>query len=76
MGLTKEQEEFYRQTLESAREQILKIQKQMEEEVEAFKKKMAELQKQKEALRQIYDGAAAILGVPNEFEEEEGEEGE
>ncbi len=73
MALTKEQEEFYRQTLESAKREILRIEKQIEEEVAAFKKRMEELQRQKEALRQIYDGAAAILGVPNEFEQEEEE---
>ncbi len=71
MALPKEQESFYKQALENAKKEIQRIEEEMEKEVAAFKAKMAELQKHKEAVRQIYDGAAAILGVPNEFEEEE-----
>ncbi len=70
MALPKEQEAFYKQTLENAKNEIKRIEAEMEKEVAEFKARMAELQKQKEAVRQIYDGAAAILGVPNEFEEE------
>lgn len=73
MALPKEQESFYKQTLENAKKEIQRIEKEMEREVAEFKARMAELQKQKEAVRQIYDGAAEILGVPNEFEEEEKE---
>ncbi len=74
MALPKDQENFYKQTLESAKKEIGRIDKDMEREVSEFKKRMADLQKQKEAVRQIYDGAASILNVPNEFEEEEAKE--
>ncbi len=71
--LPKEMEEFYKKTLEETRKQIKDIDKQIEEEMAKLRQKLMELNNQKKAIRQIYDGAAALLGVPNEFEEEEGE---
>ena len=73
--LPKEMEEFYRKTLEETKKQIQEIDKQIEEEMAKLRQRLMELNNQKKAIRQIYDGAAALLGVPNEFEEEgEGEE--
>ena len=74
--LSKEQKEFYTNTLNQTREQIKAIDQQIEEEIENFKKKMEELKSKRKVIKQIYDGAATLLGVPDEFadEEEEAEE--
>ena len=74
--LSKEQKEFYTNTLNQTREQIKAIDQQIEEEIENFKKKMEELKSRRKVIKQIYDGAATLLGAPDEFadEEEEAEE--
>ncbi len=63
--------EFYQNTLKEARRQIEIIDAKIEEELARVKETINQLQEQKKAVRQIYDGAAFILGVSNEFEEEE-----
>lgn len=63
--------EFYQKTLKESRRQIEIIDAKIEEELARVKETINSLQEQKKAVRQIYDGAALILGVPNEFEAEE-----
>ena len=70
-ALNDEQKDFYNNTLNQTREQIKSIDSQIEEEIETFKNKMAELKNKRKVIKQIYDGAATLLGVPDEFAEEE-----
>jgi ElaB/YqjD/DUF883 family membrane-anchored ribosome-binding protein len=71
MALTKEQEEFFRKTLEMTRQQIHALNGQIEEELSKVKERLEELDNSKKAAKQIYDGACKILGVENELEKEE-----
>ena len=73
MALSKDQTEFFQRTLEMTRTQIEQLNAQIEEELSKVKERLAELQNQKNAAKQIYEGACKILGVPNELDKE-GEE--
>jgi gas vesicle protein len=75
MALSKEQTQFYQQTLEMTRRQISDLNNQIEEELAKVKERLAELQNAKNAAKQIYDGACKILGVENDLEKEEEELG-
>ncbi len=68
MTLTDEQARLYRQTLEITRKKIEELDVQIEEELAKVKDRLADLQAQKNAARQIYDGACRMLGVPNDLE--------
>ena len=76
MSLTKEQEEFFRKTMEMTREQIQVLNGQIEEELQKVKARLEELDNSKKAAKQIYDGACKILGVENELERDEAEAAE
>lgn len=65
---------FYEATLRESKKQIEIIDARIDEEVARFKEIIDKLKEQKKAVRQIYDGAALVLGVKNEFEEEDGKE--
>jgi ElaB/YqjD/DUF883 family membrane-anchored ribosome-binding protein len=71
MPLSKEQEQFYRTTLEMTRKQISELNTQIEDELAKVKERLAELQNAKNAAKQIYDGACKILGVENDLEKED-----
>jgi len=73
-NLQEEDKSFYETTLSEAKNKIEIIDAKIEEELARVKETINNLQEQKKAVRQIYDGAAVILGVPNEFENEDGEE--
>ena len=73
MALSKDQTEFFQRTLEMTRTQIEQLNAQIEEELSKVKERLAELQNQKNAAKQIYEGACKILGVPNELDKEEEE---
>jgi len=60
---------FYETTHREAKKQIEIIDAKIEEELARVKEMIAQLQEQKKATRQIYDGACLILGVKNDFEE-------
>lgn len=75
MALTKEQEELYRKTMEEAKKQLEQIDGDMAKEIQKIRQKLAELQESKKSFRQIYEGAAQLLGIEVEPEEEE-EKGE
>jgi len=62
---------FYESTLKESKKQIEIIDAKIEEELARVKETINNLQEQKKAVRQIYDGAALILGVRNDFEDEE-----
>lgn len=69
--LKSEDKSFYESTMKEAKKKIEIIDAKVEEELARVKQLISELQEQKKAVRQIYDGAAVILNLPNEFEEEE-----
>ena len=71
MALSKDQTQFYQQTLEMTRRQINDLNTQIEEELAKVKERLAELQNSKNAAKQIYDGACRILGIENDLEKEE-----
>lgn len=76
MPLSKDQAQFYQQTLEMTRKQIGDLNGQIEEELAKVKERLAELQNAKNAAKQIYDGACKILGVENDLEKEDEAAGE
>ena len=71
MALSKDQAQFYQQTLEMTRKQIGDLNGQIEEELAKVKERLAELQNAKNAAKQIYDGACRILGIENDLEKTE-----
>jgi gas vesicle protein len=71
MPLSKEQADFYQTTLEMTRKQITDLDSQIEEELAKVKERLADLQRAKDAAKQIYDGACKILGVENDLEKED-----
>jgi hypothetical protein len=76
MALSKEQAQFYQQTLDMTRKQIGDLNTQIEEELAKVKERLAELQNAKNAAKQIYDGSCKILGIENDLEKEEEAAGE
>ena len=74
MSLTEQQRQFYENTLEMTRKEITELDQQIEDELAKVKDRLAELQNAKKASRQMYDAACMRLGVPNELEEDEGED--
>jgi hypothetical protein len=70
-NLKAEDKSFYEGTLKEAKKKIEIIDATIEEELARVKETINNLQEQKKAVRQIYDGACVILGEKNEFEEEE-----
>lgn len=74
MSLSKDQAQFYQQTLEMTRKQISDLNAQIEEELAKVKDRLAELKNAKDAAKQIYDGACKMLGIENDLEKEEEEE--
>lgn len=71
MGLTKKQEELYRQTMEEAKSQLDTIDEEMEKEIQKARERLAKLQESKESFRQLYEGAAKLLEIKIESEDEE-----
>jgi len=71
MALSKDQAQFYQQTLEMTRKQISDLNAQIEEELAKVKERLAELQNAKNAAKQIYDGVCRILGLENDLEKED-----
>jgi hypothetical protein len=68
MALSEDQVQFYQQTLEVTRKQIVELNSQIEEELAKVKDRLAELQNAKTAAKQIYDGACKMLGLENDLE--------
>ena len=76
MALTKEQEELYRKTMEEAKAQLETIDDEMEKEIKKARERLAKLQESKRSFRQLYEGAARLLGVKVEDLDAEGGAGE
>ena len=72
MALTKDQEELYRKTMEEAKAQLETIDEEMEKEIQKARERLAKLQESKRSFRQLYEGAARLLGLKIEDENAEG----
>ena len=70
MALSKEQEELYRKTMEEAKGQLETIDDDMEKEIQKARERLAKLQESKRSFRQLYEGAARLLGVKIEEEDD------
>ena len=71
MAVSKEKEELYKRMMEDAKNQLKDIDNQMQQEIQKIREKLAELQAAKKNFKQVYDGAAKILGIRTEIEDEE-----
>jgi len=71
MAVSKEKEDLYKKMMEDAKSQLKDLDKQMQEEIQKIREKLAELQAAKKNFKQVYDGAAKILGIKTKLEEEE-----
>ena len=71
MALSKEQTEFFQNTLDTTKKQIVELNGQIEAELAKVKEQLAELQNAKDAAKQIYDSACRVLGVENDLEKED-----
>lgn len=65
--LTEEQKRRYEETLGLAREELEHLDKELVTEVARAKQRLHDLQEAKRAVKLIYDGACARLGVPSDL---------
>ena len=66
--LKDEQKRRYEATRQMAAEELESLDKDLAEEIVRAKQRIAELQQAKKAVKQIYDGACALLGVKSVVE--------
>jgi ABC-type Zn uptake system ZnuABC Zn-binding protein ZnuA len=74
MKISKEQEDLYKKTMEAAKKELDDMDSQMEKELQLIREKLAEMQESKKYFRQIYEGAAHLLGVEVEVDSNGNEE--
>ena len=65
--LTREQAIKYEEILELVKKELDLLDKELIAEIERSKEKIRELQEAKKAVKLIYDGACARLGVPSDL---------
>ncbi len=73
--LTEEQKRRYEETLVMAQEELDQLDKELAAEIARSKERIREIQEAKRAVKQIYDGACARLGL-KELEDKPVEVGE
>ena len=61
----------FEQMLRDTRDEIKHLSSQIDKELAELKKRLAALNNEKEAQLTIYSGYCQLLGVPNEFADEE-----
>ena len=71
MGLSKDQEELYKRTMDEVRRQLDNLDDEVEKELQKVRRRLAELQESKKSLKMVYEGTAKLLGIEVESEEEE-----
>jgi ElaB/YqjD/DUF883 family membrane-anchored ribosome-binding protein len=74
-ALTDQQRKFYEGTLDVTRQEINDLKDQIEEELSKVKERIADLQNAINAAKQMYEAACNRLGIPNDLEDEDGEQG-
>jgi phage shock protein A len=70
MGISKDQEDLYKRTMEDVRAQLAVIDSEVEKELQRVRQNLAQLQEQKKSLKMVYDGIAKLLGIESDLEEE------
>lgn len=66
--LTEEQKRKFEQTRQMAKEELESLDREISLELAKVKDKLLELQQAKKAVKQIYDGACARMGVKSVLE--------
>ena len=66
--LTEQQKQRYEATRQMAQEELQDLDKEISAELAKVKDKLLELQQAKKAVKQIYDGACARMGVKSVLE--------
>jgi ribosomal protein L11 len=66
--LTEQQKQKYEVTRQMAKEELESLDKEISAELAKVKDKLLELQQAKKAVKQIYDGACARMGVQSVLE--------
>ncbi len=66
--LTEQQRQKYEVTRQMAKEELEELDKEISAELAKVKDKLLELQQAKKAVKQIYDGACARMGVNSVLE--------
>jgi hypothetical protein len=66
--LKEEQKRRYEETLSLAREELDQLDAELATEIARAKERIQELQESKRAVKQIYDGACARLGIKGDLE--------
>ncbi|MFC2157936.1 hypothetical protein ACFLT9_08880 [Acidobacteriota bacterium] len=66
MSLDKNQEALYLKTMEEAKKQIELIDEEMQKVVDKTRATLEQLQKSKNSLQQVYEGAAKLLDIQAE----------
>ena len=74
MGLSKEQEELYKKTMEEVKHQLEHLDEEVEKELQKVRKRLSELQDSKKSLKMVYEGTAKLLGLELESDEESDDE--
>lgn len=75
MTLSDQQRTFYENTLKVTKQEIADLDRQIEEELAKVKDALAALQNAKKAARQMYDAACLRLGIANDLEDSDSDEG-
>ncbi|MBP6909567.1 MAG: hypothetical protein WC524_08830 [Candidatus Aminicenantales bacterium] len=73
MGISKDQEELYKKTLEDVRSQLSDIDAEVEKELQRVRQTLAQLQEQKKSLKMVYEGIAKLLGIESDLEDDSAE---
>jgi ribosomal protein L11 len=66
--LTEEQKQKFEQTRQMAKEELETLDREISAELAKVKDRLLELQQAKKAVKQIYDGACARMGVKSVLE--------
>jgi ribosomal protein L11 len=66
--LTEQQKQRFEMTRQMAREELEQLDKEIGAELAKVKDKLVELQQAKKAVKQIYDGACARMGIKSVME--------
>lgn len=70
MSLSEGQKKFYEDAMQQTKTEIEELESQIQEELEAVKQRISDLQAAQKAARQMYDAACLRLGIPNDLEDE------
>ncbi len=73
-NLTDEQKSFYENVYKVSKSEIEQITEQIERELAEVKERITKLNAEKQAVRQVYEGACSRLGIESEFEKNEDSE--